>query len=89
MIGKKVSKAIELLRRSNDTARNFLKQLEKDHADDYSYIYKIERLSNVSFKVHFVTKDIKPKCDVVITYYQTKPFACDWIIDDIVQYDTK
>ena len=80
---------IELLRRSNDTAHNFLKQLENDHADDYSYIYKIERLSNVSFKIHFVTKDIKPKCDVVITYYQTKPFGCDWIIDDIVQYDTK
>lgn len=80
---------IELLRRSNDTARNFLKQLEKDHADDYSYIYKIERLSNVSFKVHFVTKDIKPKCDVVITYYQTKPFSCDWQIDDIVKYDAE
>ena len=77
----------EMFRMMNDTALNFLDQIKKDHEEDYKYIYKIERVSNVSFKVKFVTKDLKPKCDVVITYFQVKPFLCDWQIDDIVNYD--
>lgn len=76
----------EMLRMMNDTAHNFLDQLKKDHEEDYKYIYKIERLTDVSFKVQFVTKELKPRCDVVITYYQVKPFLCDWQIDDIVNY---
>jgi hypothetical protein len=76
----------EIFRLLNDTAENFLDQLKKDHEEDFKYIYKIERMSNASFKVYFVTKELKPKCDVVITYYQVKPFLCDWQIDDIVYY---
>ena len=76
----------EMLRMMNDTALNFLDQLKKDHEEDYKYIYKIERLTDVSFKVRFVTKELKPRCDVVITYYQVKPFLCDWQIDNIVKY---
>ena len=76
----------EMLRMMNDTAHNFLDQLKKDHEEDYKYIYKIERLTDVSFKVQFVTKELKPRCDVVITYYQVKPFLCDWQIDSIVKY---
>ena len=77
----------EMLRLMNDTALNFLDQLKKDHEEDFNYIYKIERLSNVSFRVKFVTKDFKPRCDVVISYYQVKPFLCDWQIDNIVKYE--
>ena len=76
----------EMLRMMNDTAHNFLDQLKKDHEEDYKYIYKIERLTDVSFKVRFVTNELKPRCDVVITYYQVKPFLCDWQIDSIVKY---
>ena len=77
----------EMLRMMNDTALNFLDQLKKDHEEDFNYIYKIERLSNVSFRVKFVTKDFKPRCDVIISYYQVKPFLCDWQIDNIVKYE--
>ncbi len=76
---------VEMLRLTNDTALKYLDQLKKDHEEDFKYIYKIERLSNVSFKVKFVTKDLQPRCDVVITYYQVKPFSCDWRIDEIIK----
>ena len=76
----------EILRMMNDTALNFLDQLKNDHEEDYKFIYKIERLTDVSFKVQFVTKELRPRCDVVITYYQVKPFLCDWQIDSIVKY---
>ena len=76
----------EMLRMMNDTALNFLDQLKNDHEEDYKFIYKIERLTDVSFKVQFVTKELRPRCDVVITYYQVKPFLCDWQIDKIMKY---
>lgn len=76
----------EVFRLLNETANIFLNQLKKDHEEDFKYIYKIERLSNVSFKVQFVTKELKPRCDVVISYYQVKPFLCEWQIDDIINY---
>ena len=75
----------EIFRLMNDTAIKYLDQLKKDHEEDFKYIYKIERLSNVSFKVKFVTKDLQPRCDVIITYYQVKPFSCDWRIDEIIK----
>lgn len=76
----------QIFRMMNDTADRFLEQLKKDHEGDYNYIYKIERLTDVSFKIYFVTKDVKPRCNVVVTFHSTEPYKCDWQIDDISRY---
>ena len=76
----------QIFRMMNDTADKFLEQLKKDHEGDYKYIYKIERLTDVSFKIHFVTKDVKPRCGVVVSFHGTGPYKCDWQIDDISRY---
>lgn len=41
----------------NDAAIRYLTQLESDHGTDFSYLLKIERLDNCSFKLFFGTQD--------------------------------
>ncbi len=48
---------------------NYIKQLESDHMDDFKYLYMIERLSQVSFRVTYVNgKTLKPSYCAEITY---------------------
>ena len=76
----------QALRMMNDTADKFLEQLKKDHSEDYEYIYRIERASDTSFIIHYTTKEMKPFCDVRIGYQGTKPYECDWKIDEITSF---
>lgn len=55
--------------RWDSTGDNYIEQLEKDHADEFGYVYMIERLSNVSFKVVYLNKQtMEPSYCAVITY---------------------
>lgn len=55
--------------RWDKTGENYIAQLEKDHTDDFGYVYMIERLSNVSFRVVYLNKQtLKPSYCAVITY---------------------
>lgn len=76
----------EMLKLANVTAARFYSQLEKDHEDEYKYLYKIERLSDNSFKLHFVTYEMKPQYDVYVTYFGVAPFVCDYAIERVVKY---
>ena len=78
--------ANEMMRLINITASNFLNQLEKDHENDYKYLYKIERLGDNSFKLQFVTYDMKPQYDVYVTYFGVAPFVCDYAIERVKKY---
>lgn len=51
------------------TGENYIDQLEMDHAADFGYIYMIERLSAVSFRVVYINKKtLEPSHCAVITY---------------------
>ena len=76
----------EMLRLANVTAANFWNQLEKDHENEYKYLYKIERLGDNSFKLQFVTYDMKPQHDVYVTYFGVAPFVCDYAIERVKKY---
>ena len=76
----------EMLRLANVTAANFWNQLEKDHENEYKYLYKIERLGDNSFKLQFVTYDMKPQYDVYVTYFGVAPFVCDYAIERVKKY---
>lgn len=76
----------EMPRLANVTAANFWNQLEKDHENEYKYLYKIERLGDNSFKLQFVTYDMKPQYDVYVTYFGVAPFVCDYAIERVKKY---
>lgn len=59
--------------------QNYLKQLELDHESEFKYIYMIERISNVSFRVVYINDQLKPSHCAIITYKTgTKPFTCEY-----------
>ena len=66
----------EYFRAYADT-QNLRKQLEKDHEYDFGYIYMIERVSNVGFRVVYLNKrTLQPSYCALITYKtSTKPYT--------------
>lgn len=56
---------------------NFIKQLEQDHECDLGYIYMIERVSNISFRVVYIDScSLKPSwCALIIFRTSTKPYT--------------
>lgn len=66
-----------------DTAgENFINQLAKDHENEFGYIYMIERVSDVSFRVIYInSRNLKPSYCALITYRTgTKPFTKDFSV---------
>lgn len=76
----------ESIKANHPTAVNFLNQLKKDHEQDYKYLYKIKRIGDTSFALQFVTYDMKPKCDIYISYFTAEPNNCGHQVDKIVTY---
>ena len=59
----------QALKYSDSIGQKYIKQLEKDHAEEFGYVYIIERLSNVSFQVVFINEQtLEPSYCAVITY---------------------
>lgn len=61
----------------DDDGDNFIKQVRKDHADELGYIYIIERITNLSFRVVYINKQtLEPSCCGIITYETgSKPYT--------------
>lgn len=60
--------------------KNYIDQLEIDHANEFGYVYMIERLTNVSFRVVFIDyKTLNPSHCAVITYRTGKePYTTEF-----------
>ena len=59
---------------------NYISQLKKDHAKEFEYVYMIERISNVSFRIIYLNEQtLEPSYCAVITY-QTgdKPYTVNF-----------
>jgi len=55
--------------RRDQIGERYIEQLEKDHADEFEYVYTIERLTNVRFQVVYLNKlTLKPSHCALITY---------------------
>lgn len=67
--------AAEAFRMYNDKAIRFCDQLKIDHEKDYNYVLSSQRLSDLSFKITFGTKDFKPTSAVTVEYYAPTPFV--------------
>ena len=71
----------ELASKYSDTAGSkYISQLVQDHAQEFGYVYIIERLSNVSFKVVYVnSQTLRPSYSAIITYRTgQKPFSTEY-----------
>ena len=59
----------QALKYSDIIGKRYIEQLKKDHAEEFGYVYMIERLSNVSFQVVYLNEQtLKPSYCAVITY---------------------
>ena len=60
------------------TGWRYVKQLQLDHEDEFYRIYLIERLSNLSFRVVYINKSLKPSHCAIISYTTgSKQFTTD------------
>lgn len=53
---------------SNPQAKKYLEQLEADHVDDFKYLYKIERLDDLSFKFYWLNSNKECGCIAKVTW---------------------
>ena len=71
--------AMEASKYIDPDGQNYVKQLELDHESEFEYIYMIERVSNVSFRVVYLNGLLKPSHCAIVTYKTgAKPFTCEY-----------
>lgn len=71
--------AMEASKYIDQDGQNYVKQLELDHESEFEYIYMIERVSNVSFRVVYLNGLLKPSHCAIVTYKTgAKPFSCEY-----------
>jgi len=62
-------------------AKDYIEQLETDHSEEFGYVYMIERISNVSFRVVYIHElTLKPSHCAIISYKTGKePYTIECI----------
>lgn len=62
-------------------AKDYITQLETDHREEFGYVYMIERISNVSFRVVYIHElTLKPSHCAIISYKTGKePYTIECI----------
>ena len=62
-------------------AKDYIEQLETDHSEEFGYVYMIERISNVSFRVVYIHElTLKPSHCAIISYKTGKePYTTECI----------
>jgi hypothetical protein len=65
----------------DEQADNYIKQLEKDHAEDLKYLYKIERIDNITFKIFYLNDKLECGCIALMKWFSSKPYECEYEIE--------
>lgn len=62
-------------------ANNYLSQLRSDHWDDLTFLYKIERINNTTFKLYYLNNNIECGCIALMKWFNTAPYECEYKIE--------
>ena len=62
-------------------AMNYIKQLKSDHAAELSYLYKIERVDNVTFKLYFLDDKMECGCIALMKWSNKEPYEAQYNIE--------
>ena len=80
---KKQSEALNVLmeyvaKEREPQAMNYIKQLKSDHQSELSYLYKIERVDNVTFKLYFLNDKIECGCIALMKWSNKEPYEAQY-----------
>lgn len=83
---KKQNKALNVLmeyvvKEREPQAMNYIKQLKSDHAAELSYLYKIERVDNVTFKLYFLNDKMECGCVALMKWSNKEPYEAQYNIE--------
>ena len=62
-------------------AMNYIKQLKADHHNELSYLYKIERVDNVTFKLYFLNDKMECGCIALMKWSNKEPYEAQYKIE--------
>lgn len=62
-------------------AMNYIKQLKSDHEAELSYLYKIERVDNVTFKLYFLNDKMECGCIALMKWSNKEPYEAQYEIE--------
>ena len=62
-------------------AMNYIKQLKSDHQAELSYLYKIERVDNLTFKLYFLNDKLECGCIVLMKWSNKEPYEAQYEIE--------
>ena len=70
------------LKQFDNQADNYVKQLESDHNGELAYIYKIERVDNVTFKIYYMNDNMECSCIALMKWSNSdEPYQCEYEIE--------
>ena len=83
---KKQSEALNVLmeyvaKEREPQAMNYIKQLKADHQAELSYLYKIERVDNVTFKLYFLNDKMECGCIALMKWSNKEPYEAQYEIE--------
>ena len=62
-------------------AMKYIAQLEADHKDDFKYLYKIERLDDMTFKFYWLNSALECGCIAKMTWRNDGPYKTQYITE--------
>ena len=62
-------------------AMNYIKQLKADHEAELSYLYKIERVDNVTLKLYFLNDKLECGCIAQMKWSNKEPYEAQYEIE--------
>ena len=83
---KKQNEALNVLmeyvaKERDPQAMNYIKQLKSDHESELSYLYKIERVDNVTFKLYFLNDKMECGCIALMKWSNKEPYEAQYEIE--------
>jgi hypothetical protein len=64
-----------------EASRRFITQCLDDHKDDLRYIYKIDRIDNITFQITYMNKNKDHVVKIQIKFYTSKNNNVDYLLD--------
>lgn len=83
---KKQSEALNVLleyinKEREPQALNYIKQLKSEHTAELSYLYKIERVNNTTFKIYFLNDKMECGCVALMKWYNKAPYEAEYKVE--------